>query len=72
MHGANSLGLSAKERQEFVLAIQEASKSEFSNPAETRLVTQLATKLCYLWGKFIPHTIHCLEYNNCQKVSELM
>ncbi|XP_022926186.1 TORTIFOLIA1-like protein 2 [Cucurbita moschata] len=51
MHGANSLGLSAKERQEFVLAIQEASKSEFSNPAETRLMTQLATKLCYIWGQ---------------------
>lgn len=53
MHGANSLGLSAKDRQEFVLAIQEASKSEFSNPSETRVVTQLATKLCYIWGKFI-------------------
>ncbi|CAK9327902.1 unnamed protein product [Citrullus colocynthis] len=51
MHGANSLGLSAKDRQEFVLAIQEASKSDFSNPSETRLVTQLATKLCYIWGK---------------------
>ncbi|XP_022960870.1 TORTIFOLIA1-like protein 2 [Cucurbita moschata] len=51
IHGANSLGLSAKERQEFALAIQEASKSERSNPAETRLVTQLATKLCYLWGQ---------------------
>lgn len=67
MHGANSLGLSAKERQQFVLAIQEASKSEFSSPAETRVVSQLATKLCYIWGKFIHH-IHCLEYKNDQLV----
>ncbi|XP_050260992.1 TORTIFOLIA1-like protein 2 isoform X2 [Quercus robur] len=51
IHGPNYLVISAKARQEFLSAIQEAMNMEFSNPAERRYVTQLAMKFHHIWGK---------------------
>ncbi|KAF8389491.1 hypothetical protein HHK36_026186 [Tetracentron sinense] len=50
-HGPNYLVLSAKERREFMSAIQEAATLDFPNLAEKRSVTQLALKLRQVWGK---------------------
>ncbi|XP_031281596.1 TORTIFOLIA1-like protein 2 [Pistacia vera] len=51
IHGPNHLVLSTKARREFLTAIQETLKMEFSNSAERRSITQLAMKLCQVWGK---------------------
>ncbi|KAK9269469.1 hypothetical protein L1049_001244 [Liquidambar formosana] len=51
IHGPNYLVLSAKARQEFLSAIQEAVNMEFPNASERRSVTQLAMKLHQIWGK---------------------
>lgn len=51
IHGPDYFVLSAKARREFLSAIQEAFNMEFSNPAERRSITQLAMRLCHLWGK---------------------
>ncbi|KAK3221198.1 hypothetical protein Dsin_008223 [Dipteronia sinensis] len=50
IHGPNHLVLSAKVKREFLSAVQETLKMEFSNPAERRSTTQLAMKLCQVWG----------------------
>ncbi|XP_057994165.1 TORTIFOLIA1-like protein 2 [Hevea brasiliensis] len=50
IHGPDYFVLSAKARREFLSAIQEAFNMEFSNPAQRRSVTQLAMRLCHLWG----------------------
>ncbi|XP_050216436.1 TORTIFOLIA1-like protein 2 [Mercurialis annua] len=50
IHGSHYLALSAKARREFLCAIQEAVNLEFSNPAERKSITQLAMRLCHLWG----------------------
>ena len=42
LHGPNYLVISAKARQEFLCAIQEAMNMVFSNPAERRYVTQIS------------------------------
>ncbi|KAK2646093.1 hypothetical protein Ddye_021288 [Dipteronia dyeriana] len=49
IHGPNHLVLSAKVKREFLSAVQETLKMEFSNPAERRSTTQLAMKLCQVW-----------------------
>ncbi|CAK9165938.1 unnamed protein product [Ilex paraguariensis] len=51
IHGPNYLVLSGKARREFLVAIQEAVKMEYSNPAERSRVTQLAMKLHRIWGE---------------------
>ncbi|XP_052199299.1 TORTIFOLIA1-like protein 2 isoform X2 [Diospyros lotus] len=51
IHGPNCLALSAKERQEFLSAIQEGLDLGFSNLAERRSLTQLQMKLQQIWGK---------------------
>ncbi|KAL5836247.1 hypothetical protein ACOSQ4_015744 [Xanthoceras sorbifolium] len=50
VHGPNHLVLSAKVKREFLSAVQETLKMKFSNPAERRSITQLAMKLCEVWG----------------------
>ncbi|KAJ4709158.1 microtubule-associated protein TORTIFOLIA1 [Melia azedarach] len=50
LHGSNYLVPSTKARREFLSAIQETLKMEFSNPAERRSITQLVMKLCQVWG----------------------
>lgn len=50
IHGPDYLVLSARTRREFLSAIQETLKLDFSNPAERRSITQLAMKLSQVWG----------------------
>ncbi|KDP27742.1 hypothetical protein JCGZ_19771 [Jatropha curcas] len=51
IHGPDYFVLSAKARRDFLSAIQEAANMEFSDPAERRTTTQLAVRLCRLWGR---------------------
>ncbi|XP_077236831.1 ARM repeat superfamily protein [Tasmannia lanceolata] len=47
----NYFVLSAKDRREFMSAIQEASAMDFSHPSDRRSIMQLALKLRQVWGK---------------------
>ncbi|KAK9097607.1 hypothetical protein Sjap_023104 [Stephania japonica] len=49
-HGADYLGLSVKEKREFLRAIQDAASMDFLNPADKRSVIQLAVRLRQVWG----------------------
>lgn len=68
-HGPDYLVLSARTRREFLSAIQETLKLDFSNPAERRSITQLAMKLSQVWGKA---TSFCMNFLHEQKLDEIL